>query len=342
MTGSDRMYTDSVLDRIADIVADGEDVEDLVRPFLRIIESLTGLESTYLTAVDRARGVQTILFSYNTASLDIPEGLQVDWGDTLCQRSIEEDRRYTNDVSGRWGASGAARELGIATYLGVPIRVGDGELYGTLCGASRSSVPVARNVRKLLDLFAHIISRQIERERLLEQLRRQSLEYEGHALTDPLTGVPNRRALLRELHRALSESERSGATVYVAFIDLDGFKAINDRHGHDAGDRFLIAVARSISAGLREGDFLGRYGGDEFVVFGIDHGGDAADNRCLFQARLAGLTAGSFPLEAVTIEYPGASVGVIAANHQSGTCEEVIAQADAAMYQVKQVRRAAR
>lgn len=336
------MNTESVLDRIVDIVADGEDVEDLVRPFLRIIESLTGLESTYLTSVDRERGVQTILFSHNTARLDIPEGLQVQWNDTLCQRSIEEGRGYTDDVSGCWGDSGAARELGIETYMGVPIRIGNGDLYGTLCGASRSKVPIAPDARKMLDLFAHIIARQIEREQLLERLRREKIEYEGHALTDPLTGVPNRCALLRELKRALSDCERSGATVHVAFIDLDGFKAINDRHGHDAGDRFLIGVARSITSGLREGDFLGRYGGDEFVVFGTDHSDDAIDNRCLFQARLAGLTAGTFPLDSVTIEYPGASVGVITADHRSGTCEEVMAQADAAMYQVKQARRAAR
>lgn len=336
------MNTDSVLDRIVDIVADSDDIEDLVRPFLRVIESLTGLESTYLTTVDRERDVQTILFSHNTTRLDIPEGLQVQWSDTLCQRSIEEGRSYTDDVSACWGDSGAARELGIETYLGVPIRVGDGDLYGTLCGASRSKVQVVPEARKLLDLFAHIIARQIERERLLERLQRENIEYEGHALTDPLTGVPNRRALLRELQRALSDSERSGATLLVAFIDLDGFKEINDRHGHDAGDRFLIALTRSISAGLRDGDLLGRYGGDEFVVFGTDYGGDTADNRCLFQARLAGLTAGSFPLGSVTIEYPGASVGVVAADHQSGTCEEVITRADTAMYEVKKARQAAR
>jgi diguanylate cyclase len=336
------MNTDPVLDRIVDIVADSEDVEGLVRPFLRIIESLTGLESTYLTAVDRERGIQTILYSHNTETLEIPEGFQVQWGETLCQRSIEEGRTFTDDVAGCWGDSGPARELGIATYLGVPIRVGEGELYGTLCAASRSKKPVAGNVRRLLGLFAHIIARQIERERLLERLQRENLEYQGHALTDPLTGVPNRRALLRELQRALSDSERSGAVVHVAFIDLDGFKAINDRHGHDAGDRFLIAMARSIAAGLREGDFLGRWGGDEFIVFGTDYGVDGTDHRRLFQARLTGLTAGSFPLDPVTIEYPGASVGVIAANHESGTCEEVIAEADAAMYRVKQDRRAAR
>lgn len=336
------MTTDSVLERIVDIVTDGEDFEAVVRPFLRIIESLTGLESTYLTTLDRERGVQTILFSHNTAGLDVPEGLQVDWDDSLCRRAIEEGRAYMADVPARWGDSMAAREFGITTYMGVPIRVGDGQLHGTLCAASQSRIRVARELRKLLDLFGHIIAWQIEREQLLERLRRENLEYEGHALTDPLTGVPNRRAIKRELQRMLSDSERSGATVYVAFIDLDGFKAINDRHGHDAGDRFLIAVARALSAGLREGDFLGRYGGDEFIVFGTDYGGDAADNRCLFQARLAGLTAGAFPLESVTIEYPGASVGVIGANHQSGTCDEVIAQADAAMYRVKQARRAAR
>jgi len=336
------MKTDSVLDRIVDIVAEGGDVEHLVRPLLDLLESMTGLESTYLTSVDRERGIQKILFAHNTSSLDIPEAMEVDWGDTLCRRAIEDGCGYSDDVAGCWGDSGAARELGIATYMGVPIRVGQGELYGTLCCASRSKVPVAREARRLLDLFAYIIARQIERERLLDRLRRENLEYQGFAHSDPLTGIPNRRALLRELGRALSDSARSGATVHVAFIDLDGFKAINDHHGHDAGDRFLIALARTLSAGLRDGDFVARYGGDEFVVFGTDYGADPAENRCLFQARLAGLTAGSFPLDSVTIEYPGASVGVICADYQSGTSEQAIARADAVMYRVKQDRRAAR
>lgn len=336
------MNTDAVLDRIVDIVSESDDVEHLVRPLLEILESMTGLESTYLTSVDRERDIQKILFAHNTSSLEIPETMEMDWGDTLCRRSIEEGRGYSDDVAARWGDSGAARELGIATYMGVPVRVGEGELYGTLCGASRSKVPVARDGRRLLDLFAYVIARQIERERLLDRLQRENLEYQGFAYADPLTGIPNRRALLRELGRALSDSERSGATVHVAFIDLDGFKAINDHHGHDAGDRLLIAMARVLSAGLRDGDLVARYGGDEFVVFGTDYGADPAENRCLFQARLAGLTAGSFPLGSVTIEYPGASVGVICADHQSGTSEQAIAAADAAMYRVKQDRRAVR
>jgi diguanylate cyclase (GGDEF)-like protein len=87
---------------------------------------------------------------------------------------------------------------------------------------------------------------------------------------DPLTGLPNRSLLSDRLQQAMAQSLRRGASLAIAFLDLDGFKTINDKHGHDAGDRLLVVVAERMRHALREGDTLARLGGDEFVAILID------------------------------------------------------------------------
>lgn len=165
---------DPILDRLAEALSDSDDLESLVRPLLELLEAVTGLESTYLTTIDTANNVQRILFARNTREMTIPEGLAVPWGDTLCKRALDEGRAYTDDVDNCWGDSNAARELGIKTYLSEPVRVAAGELYGTLCAASGSKVEVPPQKRRILVMFARMIARQIERERLLQNCRRRT------------------------------------------------------------------------------------------------------------------------------------------------------------------------
>jgi diguanylate cyclase (GGDEF)-like protein len=86
------------------------------------------------------------------------------------------------------------------------------------------------------------------------------------AVTDPLTGLLNRNGLQREAHAALAAAGRSGSPLSVAVVDLDGFKAVNDQHGHDAGDRVLAELAASWRKEVRAGDIVARLGGDEFVL----------------------------------------------------------------------------
>ena len=251
---------DSLLNQLAASVSNAEDLEGLTRPILQLLETVTGLESTYLTTVDAQRGVQHILYSRNVRELQIPEGLSVPWEDTLCRRALVEDRPYTDDVAGVWGDSNAAKALGIKTYMSHPVRNLDGGLYGTLCAASDVSRPVSPEVLKVLGMFASLISHQVERERLFNNLRKANETLAAEATTDPLTGVGNRRALIAELKRTLARAHRDGDAVRVAFVDLDGFKRINDVYGHEVGDRFLELLASRLVAGTRSGDFVGRYG----------------------------------------------------------------------------------
>lgn len=331
------MQTD-LLDRVSETLGAARTVEQLTRPLLELLEMVTGLESTYLTHIDNSAGMQTIVFSRNSRTMQIPEGLSVPWDDTLCKRALEEGRAYTEDVSSCWGDSEAARALGIRTYASTPVYLGNRNLYGTLCAASCESQPLTPQGKQALGLFSTLIGQQLERERLLQDLQKANAALETESSTDALTGLPNRRCTLAELDRLFAMAKRTGQRVLVAFIDLDGFKKINDTHSHDAGDVFLVEVGRRLSKGLRAGDMLGRLGGDEFVVIGLTAPGEGEGGDATLQ-RLAPLVQGRYDLDSVVIDYPGASFGVVHADPHGCTPDEALRQADARMYEDKRSRR---
>ncbi|MFI9640918.1 GGDEF domain-containing protein [Micromonospora sp. NPDC051925] len=111
---------------------------------------------------------------------------------------------------------------------------------------------------RLRDVYIDGIAARIDHE----EMRREAARYEGEALTDPLTGLPNRRRLERYIASVVSRGER----VVIGVCDLDGFKAVNTHHGHHSGDLVLQRIAGVINRVMRRGDFVARYGGDEFVV----------------------------------------------------------------------------
>ena len=257
---------DTILQALSVQVTEARDLESLTRPLLEMLETVTGLESTYLTQIDLEQSAQHILYARNSAALQIPEGVSVDWSDTLCRRALDEGRLYAADVADRWGDSAAARAMGIRTYMSSPVRTSSGSLYGTLCGASAEHKPLVTGSEHLIAFFARLIAEHVEREQLLQQLQQANNELSRQALSDPLTGLPNRRALMLELHRLFSLLKRTGHPLLISFIDLDGFKAINDTHGHDAGDLLLQTMAQQLAGALRSGDLLARVG-DLFSSF---------------------------------------------------------------------------
>jgi diguanylate cyclase len=335
---------DSLFAQLSDSVSKAHTLEELTRPLLEMLSAVTGLESTYLTTVDEAKGVQHVLYARNAARMQIPEGLVVPWHDTLCKRALEENRPFTCDVGAVWGDSDAARELGIQTYVSTPVRVGDDELYGTLCAASSGQRPLTEEAQHALSLFARLIAQQVERERLVTELQQANEELKVLALTDWLTGLPNRRAVMIELRRALARAQRSSAWVMVGVIDLDGFKRINDEMGHEAGDAFLREMTLALTSSLRGGDVLGRLGGDEFAVVmnGPSLTTDSAELCSLLQRRLFGATIGEFNLGGTTLPYAGASVGVVCIDPRKTSVDEALQLADAEMYRIKNARRGAR
>lgn len=331
-----------LLAQLSESVTTAQSVEELTRPLLEMLEAVTGLESTYLTSVDQAQGVQQVLYARNVGDLQIPEGLAVPWNDTLCKRALEEGRTFTDDVPGCWGDSGAARDLGIHTYVSKSVRMSNGALYGTLCAASKHARARTPETDRILTLFAFLIGQQVEREKLIQELVHANSQLAAAASTDQLTGLPNRRALVDALERLLAQGRRQQRGVHIAFVDLDGFKAINDTHGHDVGDQFLVAIAQRLQSTLRAEDMAARLGGDEFVVISLGlHAGDSAHTaQEVLGQRIVQATQGRFELQGASLDYAGASVGVTTITpDQNLGVEEALRAADRTMYQVKQARR---
>ena len=170
------------------------------------------------------------------------------------------------------------------------------------------------------------IARNVTAERALQdQLAHQ-------ALHDELTGLANRRLFMDRLDLAQARANRPDHTLGLLFIDLDGFKAINDTLGHDAGDELLIAVAGRLRAHMRTTDTLARLGGDEFAVLCDDIAGPA--DAVEIAERLAGAVTQPFDVQGAPVTI-AASIGIAMANATTGSLADLLQRADTAMYQAK-------
>ena len=172
----------------------------------------------------------------------------------------------------------------------------------------------------------------------IERLQGRIKELETTADTDPLTGVFNRRGFERELKRTLAYIDRYWTRAALLYADLDGFKSVNDTHGHAAGDAILKGVAATLTRNVRASDTVARLGGDEFaiILWNLSEA-DAAKKARALEAAIAAMpidwNAGTLSARA--------SIGLALIN-PSDSLAKVVAAADHAMYARKAARRAAR
>ncbi|WP_174300446.1 GGDEF domain-containing protein [Caulobacter sp. S45] len=181
------------------------------------------------------------------------------------------------------------------------------------------------------ELRAEIARLASERDAALaeaKRLKRRLAEVEQLADRDPLTPVLNRRAFLRELQRTAAFCARYGAPAALVYLDLDGFKAVNDRYGHAAGDAMLEAVAQGLLDNVRESDVVARLGGDEFAVLLAQADAGAA------MAKAASLTT---ELEGAPVVFEGRAIAIrisagVRTYERGLTPAQWVAEADAAMF----------
>lgn len=165
------------------------------------------------------------------------------------------------------------------------------------------------------------------------QAHQQQLEHIAHF--DTLTGLPNRVLLADRLQQALAQAQRRKSILAVAYLDLDGFKAINDRYGHDAGDRLLKALTDHMRHALREVDTLARLGGDEFVAIYLDLPNIEASLPLL--SRLLAAVSEVVQIDGLSMKVSG-SLGVTYYPQDDAIdADQLLRQADQAMYQAKQM-----
>ncbi len=197
----------------------------------------------------------------------------------------------------------------------------DGKVYAELL--TISSVRDAGGVvRQYVGLFSDITA-----------IKEHQYQLEHIAHFDALTNLPNRLLLADRLQQAMAQALRRGQQLAVVYLDLDGFKTINDQHGHQIGDQFLIALAQRMKQALREGDSLARLGGDEFVAVLIDLEDQAACRPLL--TRLLAACAQSAHVGDLSLQ-ASASLGVtFYPQARDIDADQLLRQADQAMYQAK-------
>ena len=192
--------------------------------------------------------------------------------------------------------------------------------------------PIARNPGNAHQELEVLRSTNARLLRELAVLQQREAQAQRLADRDGLTGLYNRRRMLELLDTVITEATQLWQSVGLLFIDLNGFKAVNDEYGHAAGDKILIATAMRIAARVRTGDFVCRYGGDEFVVILPNVPDAAAVTRVADTIR-----------ERVALPYwiqgneqhLTAAIGESMYPHDGSSAEELLHHADQAMYRLK-------
>ncbi|HET9731347.1 MAG TPA: EAL domain-containing protein [Acidimicrobiales bacterium] len=205
----------------------------------------------------------------------------------------------------------------------------------------RSDTGFDRDEMILIRAMARILAlslRSVDAVTAERSLRRESEQRAREALRDPLTGLPNRGLFLDRLNEAAARARRSGQSFGVLFMDLDGFKVVNDSMGHATGDELLRAVARRIASATRAADTTARLGGDEFAV--LVEESRRLEDACAVAERVRAAMAEPFPMGGRNIKVD-VSIGIAIGPDGDNPPDLLLRDADLAMYQAKSESRGA-
>lgn len=209
--------------------------------------------------------------------------------------------------------------------LVIPLTL-DGQTHGAL--EVRREDPLGPDARRDAVAFAAHVACALLNARKLARAERLSF-------TDDLTSLYNSRFMAHYLDRELRRARRSRAHLALLFMDLDGFKQINDRHGHLAGSATLVEVGQLLTRAVRDSDIVVRYGGDEFVVAFPE---TPLNGGLIIAERIRGAIEGHVFLKAQRIDgRVSASIGIAAYPECATEVRDLIKQADAAMYRAKEL-----
>jgi len=236
---------------------------------------------------------------------------------------------WTSDIAapGRPSRYGLARTAGLTSSFELPVLAGR-DVVAVLEFFATGAIDPDETFVEVMSQIGAQLGRVIERQRAEELLTH-------NALHDNLTGLPNRILLLDRLTTALARAKRQ-ADLAVLFLDLDRFKLVNDSLGHEAGDRLLVATASRLSAAVREGDTIARFGGDEFVVLCEDVG--SVEEAILVADRISAALATPIALDGGEV-FVTTSIGIALSSGAQQTAHALLRDADAALYRAKETAR---
>jgi diguanylate cyclase (GGDEF)-like protein len=256
----------------------------------------------------------------------------------LMRMAMASGALTTSSGSGRSGPLDAyAADRGVKDAMAAVLRTED-RVHGLMViGGRHGDVSTfTENDLSLLETFSRHVGTSLERGRLEETLRqvtdlKEQLRHQ--ALHDPLTDLPNRTLFIDRARHAVDSASRSQAWPAVLYVDLDGFKPVNDTYGHEAGDLLLRTVGTRLRQALRAGDTAARLGGDEFAILlegPVDEQGVARVVARLQEQLCLPMDLGDGRVTSV-----GASIGVAVCDDGTQDADELIRRADVAMYSAK-------
>jgi diguanylate cyclase (GGDEF)-like protein len=257
-----------------------------------------------------------------------PEGSTLPLEEALCHRVHQTQQPYhIADLAAHPEHAGdpLVVGLGLRTYSGIPVVAGDEARWVLAFLRRRSESPPDAVDIAYMELIADWLGNALHQSAQKDLLQRI-------ALTDPLTGLPNRRAAEERLQKERARAPRDGHGFALALVDLDHFKMVNDRYGHAVGDEVLKAVARRFETGLREGDWVARWGGEEFLF--VLHGCTAEEAAGIME-RLASQARATPVLTSVGAIPLSFSAGVAAFDANDSDTLPMLEGIDHALYQAK-------
>lgn len=312
------------LARLATELTAALDLTVLVDEVLPMLRDEVGFDSCTVGLVNasndaiRLVGAAGIRADYK--GLDIPHGRGLNWavvesGQPLYVPDMQDDGRVYR------------QQVGVRSGIYAPLTV-RGRAIGVL-SAHRGSVDAfTLEELNVLTVVARYLAGAFEVARLHEQLREL-------ATTDPLTRLPNRRAILERLHTELSRAQRHDEVVSVALVDFDDFKRLNDTRGHLVGDAVLVAVAEALKSRVRAHDVPGRLGGDEFLLL-FPHTPHEVARPVIDRVRRVVVTLSGDP-EPITVTL---SYGLATWPQDGEDVDALLAAADQQLYAMKRARTA--
>ncbi|MGJ7495559.1 EAL domain-containing protein [Variovorax sp. RT4R15] len=318
--------------RILEMIAGGAPLPDILDRLTRSIESqLEGIKGSILLldpdGLHLRNGAGPNL---PAAYMDAIEGVRIGPNVGSCgTAAFRAESIITTDIQTDplWADYRVLAELhGLRSCWSAPILSQEGAVLGTFAMYSDTVRAPSHGEEKLVELATRITGIAIERRRSEERIRHM-------AHHDELTGLPNRLLLNDRMAQALEQADRTGRPMALLFLDLDGFKFINDSFGHSAGDAVLVAVAGRISEAIGAGNIVARLGGDEFVMV-LTELERAADAARVAQLILAAL-APPVQFESRSL-HVGASIGISVYPENGANSEILLKHADLALYCAKQ------
>ncbi|QCU91065.1 sensor domain-containing diguanylate cyclase [Thiomicrorhabdus sediminis] len=263
----------------------------------------------------------------------VSDGTVFHWQDSFCSQMVQGfGPQVANDVQ-QWQVyknSEIANQIKIGAYIGVPIYLSNGELFGTLCAIDPE--PQQKDIEKhlpIVQLCARLLATVLDNELLVIEQQRQVKALQDESTRDPLTGLLNRRGWQKRLEQEISRIKRYASPASLFVIDLDNLKQVNDREGHNKGDEYIKKAALAIQTIMREEDVVARIGGDEFAMLAIECSQKGAE------------AIGEKLSEAFAKADIEASIGV-ANHHYQDSLEKTFDNADQAMYQQKRAKQNSR